>query len=701
MSSEAPKLDAPVHSVKGIGSKRAEVLRTVGIETVEDLLYYLPRRYLDRSHVLPIAKLPLDEEVTVIGEVEAAGFRKGGKPRFVMTLGDRTGLLECIWFQGLQYMRRRFSQGDTLAVSGKVSFFRVKQMVHPEVEVLSAAGEESLLHTGRVIPIYPGTEELRVGRLDSRGLRRLIRGALDDFAPQIEETLPEEVIDQNGLLSLKDAIVAAHFPDSWEEIEHARTRLAFDELFYFELLLALRKRRQTERADGIPFERVGTLISRLLERLPFELTDAQKRVLREIRADMKRPYPMNRLLQGDVGSGKTLVAVIAMLIAIENGYQAALMAPTEILAEQHFLTLRRFLEDLGVNVRLLIGGMPASERTAAYAELADGAAQIAVGTHALIQEDVAFARLGLAIVDEQHRFGVMQRAALRSKGPKPDVLVMTATPIPRTLALTLYGDLDVSVLDEMPPGRQPIRTVTRSIESRPQILSFIRDQVAEGRQAYIVYPLVEESEKIDLAAAVHSYEELRDGAFSDLRIGLLHGRMRSEEKEHTMAAFSRGEIDVLVGTTVIEVGVDVPNASVMLIEHAERFGLFQLHQMRGRVGRGPHASYCILVRPDEATDDAQTRLNAMKRTSDGFEIAETDLELRGPGQLMGTRQSGMPELRIAHLLRDAELLVDARRDAFATIEKDPLLERPEHRMMRNRLLGGRWRPAGLGLLDIG
>jgi len=701
VSSDVPRLDAPIRSVKGIGDKRADALRTVGIETVEDLLYYLPRRYLDRSHVLPISQLPLDEEVTVIGEVEAAGFRRGGKPRFVMTLGDRTGFLECVWFRGLEYMRRRFSQGDTLAVSGKVSFFRVKQMVHPEVEVLSSAGEESLLHTGRVIPIYPGTAELRARRLDSRGLRRLVRGALDEFAPWIEETLTEEVIERNGLLPLREAITAAHFPDSWDQTEHARARLAFDELFYFELLLALRKRHQAVSADGIAFERVGTLVSRLLERLPFELTDAQKRVLREIRADMKQPYPMNRLLQGDVGSGKTLVAVIAILIAIENGYQTALMAPTEILAEQHFLTLRRFLEGLEINVRLLIGGMLASERSTAHAEFAAGTVQIAVGTHALIQEDVEFASLGLAIVDEQHRFGVMQRAALRAKGPKPDVLVMTATPIPRTLALTLYGDLDVSVLDEMPPGRGTIRTAIRSIKRRSQILRFIRDQVSEGRQAYIVYPLVEESEKIDLAAAVRSYEELRDGAFSDLRVGLLHGRMRSEEKERTMAAFSGGEIDVLVGTTVIEVGVDVPNASVMLIEHAERFGLFQLHQMRGRVGRGPHASYCILVRHGKATDEAQTRLNAMARTNDGFEIAEVDLELRGPGELMGTRQSGMPELRIANLLRDAELLERAREDAFATVEEDPTLEHPEHRMVRGRLLRGRWRRAGLGLIDIG
>ena len=701
MSSEVPRLNASIRSVKGVGEKRADALGTAGIETVEDLLYYIPRRYLDRSHVLPISRLPLNEEVTVIGEVESFGFRRGGKPRFVMTLGDRTGFLECIWFRGLEYMRRRFSTGDTVAVSGKVGFFRTKQMVHPEVEILSSQGEESLLHTGRVIPIYPGTAELKARRLDSRGLRRTVRAALDEFAPRIEETLSEEVIERNGLMPLEEAITAVHFPDSWDQAQLARSRLAFDELFYFELLLALRRARHAASADGIAFERVGALVSRLLEQLPFELTAAQKRVTREIRADMKRPYPMSRLLQGDVGSGKTLVAVITMLIAIENGYQAALMAPTEILAEQHFLTLRRFLEELGVNVRLLIGGMPASERSTAHAELADGAAQIAVGTHALIQGDVQFARLGLAIVDEQHRFGVMQRASLRGKGPKPDVLVMTATPIPRTLALTLYGDLDVSVLDEMPPGRGTIRTAIRSGDRRSQILRFVRDQVSEGRQAYIVYPLVEESERSDLAAAVKSYEELRDGAFSDLRVGLLHGRMRSEEKEGTMAAFSRGEIDVLVGTTVIEVGIDVPNASVMLVEHAERFGLFQLHQMRGRVGRGPHASYCILVRYGKPSDDADMRLNTMARTNDGFEIAEVDLELRGPGELMGTRQSGMPELRIAHLLRDAELLECARRDAFAMIEEDPMLERPEHRNVRDRLLGGRWGRAGLGLIGVG
>ncbi|MCK5118217.1 MAG: ATP-dependent DNA helicase RecG [Candidatus Latescibacteria bacterium] len=675
----------PVHALPGIGPKRAQVLASVGVETVEDLLYYIPRRYIDRSKILPISQLPMGEEVTVLGRVERFGMRKSakrGKARFVLTLGDETGFLCCVWFSGTRYMEKLFSVGDLVAVSGKVALYGEKQITHPEFEILSSKGETDLLHTGRVIPLYPSNAELKNAGLDSRGFRRIIKRGLDEVGSSIRDALPETIRRRGDLLPLSEALVAIHFPSASEEGEAARKRLAFDELFAMQVRLAQQRRRRIADPDGIAFPYVGESLAKLLHRLPFDLTEAQKRVMREIRADMKCPRPMNRLLQGDVGSGKTLVALMSMLIAVENGHQAALMAPTEILSEQHFLTTRRLLEKLGARVVLLVGGMKKAQRDRTLKEIAEGTAQIIVGTHALIQADIAFHRLGLVVIDEQHRFGVIQRKMLGEKGRKPDVLVMTATPIPRTLSLTMYGDLDVSILDEMPPGRSPVRTVRRSASNRSGVFQFVRDQVREGRQAYIVYPLVEESEKMDLKAAAESYDALRHGPLTGLRLKLLHGRMKNEEKEATMRAFQAGEVDVLVSTTVIEVGMDAPNATLMIVEHAERFGLTQLHQLRGRVGRGNHLSYCVLITDEHLSDEAKMRLGAMTRTHDGFKIAEIDLELRGPGTFFGTKQSGMPELRIADLVQDTALLQIARREAFALIKDDPSFGEAAHKRIR-------------------
>ena len=686
--SDARALSMPVRYLKGIGPKRAAALRSVGVETVEDLLLYIPRDYLDRSRMASLADLPLGREVTAIGTVaHISSTPSRRKAPFVVALEDDTGTLQCVWFQGAAYMKDRFSVGDSLVVSGRVEVSHGnRQMIHPEFEIIVDEDQE-LMHTARIIPVYPLAAELKRTGLTSRGLRRLIKPALVEFAPLFTDSLPPQVLARNSIIPLPEAMIGIHFPDSLEEAARARSRLAFEEWFYLQLMLALKSHQRKTKPDGIAFARVGRSAADLLGRLPFELTNAQKRVLREIRADMKRPATMSRLLQGDVGSGKTLVALVAMLIATENGYQAALMAPTEILAEQHFLTLHGLLEELGVAVVLLVGGMRSVARREALSAIESGEAHIVVGTHALIEEGVAFRNLGLVIIDEQHRFGVMQRATLQQKGLRPDVLVMTATPIPRTLSLTVYGDLDVSIIDEMPPGRRPIKTAWRSESKREEIFGFVRNEVGRGRQAYIVYPLVEESEKSDLKAATESYEELRAHVFPDCRLALLHGRMRNEEKEAAMAAFKQHEVDILVSTTVIEVGVDVPNAAVMVVEHAERFGLSQLHQLRGRVGRGEHQSYCILIAYYPVSEEARTRLSTMARTNDGFEIAEVDLELRGPGEFFGTRQSGMPELRIADVLRDQKLLIQARKEAFALVEEDPHLELPEHARVKETLLG--------------
>ncbi len=672
----------------GVGQKRKEQLAGVEIQTISDLLYYFPRRYLDRSQITPIAKVNPNTETTVIGRIESCGIKRGRKTRFIIYLFDGTGYIQCVWFNQVQLWERIFKAGETIAFHGKVAYYGGLQMVHPDFDKLS--DEESLpdqvLNTSAIIALYPSSEALgRVG-LDSRGFRRLMKEALKSYGDLIPESLTPSIIGQYQLVPLTTALHQIHFPTSAESLAQAQQRLKFNELFFLELMLAFRKRYMALRTRGIEFKVVGEKTRNLVENLPFQLTEAQKRVLREIRADMKRENPMYRLVQGDVGSGKTIVALISMLIAVENGYQAALMAPTEILAEQHYFTISQLLEGLQVKTALVVGAQNAQERQQLTAGLRSGEIDIIVGTHALIQAGIEFHKLGLVIIDEQHRFGVVQRVMLREKGFNPDVIVMTATPIPRTLSLTLFGDLDVSIIDELPAGRMAIKTVWRYEEKRAEIYQFVKTQVQAGHQAYIVFPLVEESEKSDLRAATESYEKLCAETFRDLKVALLHGRLKSAEKESIMRRFKAGDLQILVTTTVIEVGVDVPQATIMVIEHAERFGLTQLHQLRGRVGRGAEQSFCILIAVPPLTAEAQKRLNTMIRTNDGFQIAEVDLEIRGPGEFFGTRQHGLPELRLANLLEDKQLLLDARKAAFELIARDPQLLSDEARAVREHFI---------------
>ncbi|MFI5252663.1 MAG: ATP-dependent DNA helicase RecG [Bacteroidota bacterium] len=722
-------LKTPVQFIKGIGPKRAATLDSLGIRTVHDLLYYFPRRYLDLSRVEKIGALTSlinsDEWVSVVGQVRS--FQLMGrrfKQRFEMTLGDETGTIQLTFFQNAHYFKTAFQIGDTLAVSGRVTAFRNRpQMIHPAIDRLSGDKEEGddkdqYLKTAGIISQYSSSEELRIVHLDSKGIRRIMKNALDMYLHELDDFLPSTIGKANNLIALRDAIKQIHFPGSDSELENARYRLKFDELFILQVLLALRRKHSTVDLPGIAFNVESKLARKLVDSLPFTLTKAQVKVIKDIAGDMKSARPMNRLLQGDVGSGKTIVAAVSMLIAIDNGYQAAFMAPTEILAEQHFHTLAKLFKDLPVNVRLLVSGQKKRLRTDILEDIQRGSAQLVVGTHALIQEGVEFGKLGMVVIDEQHRFGVMQRSILKEKGVVshngrlyPDVLVMTATPIPRTLSLTIYGDLDVSVIDELPRHRKPIKTVIRTESQQQSVYDFIRSEIISGRQVYIVYPLVEESEKLDLKAATESYEFLRTKVFIDCKVGLLHGRMAPEEKDSIMEEFKSKKLDILVATTVVEVGIDVPNASVMIIEHAERFGLSQLHQLRGRVGRGVEQSYCILMAPDwlgskvrrisslNEDDDEQDRmiverrLSTMLKTTDGFKIAEIDLELRGPGDFFGTRQSGMPELQIANLITDGEILTLARKEAFALIDRDPHLDlaadQPLKKYFNERLTGAR------------
>jgi len=686
-SSGRTRLEDSVQYLKGVGPKKADALKEEGIQTVEDLIYYIPRRYLDRSTITPINELSLNSRATVLGQVEAFGMKYGRrwrrKNRYQVIIRDETGVLTLIWFEGIRYVKNKFKEGDTVIASGYVKFYDGLQIPHPEFEIISQKGEE-LIHTGRVIPLYPSTAILKKLHLDSRGIRSIVKPFLDKH--NIKETFPPEMASSLNLLPLGQALKNIHFPDSLDLAEEARQRLAFDELFYLELMLALRKRRYSKAEKGIQFKSPGKLIRGLLKQLRFELTLAQKKVSREIVNDMISSKRMNRLLQGDVGSGKTIVALVAILLAVENDYQAAIMAPTEILAEQHFLTIHHLLESLGVKTVLLTGSMIGSRRKEILKSIENGQAKVVIGTHALIQEGVEFKRLGLTVIDEQHRFGVMQRAKLKGKGFSPDVLVMTATPIPRTLALTVYGDLDVSVIDQMPPGRKKIKTSLLNEKSSQKLYDFLEDELKRGHQAYIVYPLVEESEKLDLKAATESFEHLQKKVFPHRKVALLHGRIKSDLREKIMKDFRNRRFDILVCTTVIEVGLDVPNATVMVIEHAERFGLSQLHQLRGRIGRGADQSHCFLKAEPPLSDEAKKRLDAMCRSDDGFKIAEWDLRLRGPGEFFGTRQHGLPELKIADIMTDVNLLYRAREWAFRIIEDDPQLNRKENSGLRMKFL---------------
>jgi ATP-dependent DNA helicase RecG len=682
-------LQGSLQYLKGVGPKRASDLKHAGLTTVEDLLYRFPIRYEDRSHFQTIASLKPNVAAAVSGEVISSGIRPTRRPRFrifEMLLRDHTGSMRAIWFNQ-PFLKDVFKPHQRVILYGKLELNSYGlQMQSPQYEILEDheddenaprhegdhGGAEAAIHTGRIVPVYEKT-----GTLTTKMQRTLVHQVLQSLPRDIQDPLPDIVRRRQQLIDRRTALEGVHFPSPDAPLADlnafhspAHRRLIFEEFFLFQLGIVLRRRHADAERKGRPVVVTDATREAVRKVLPFKLTGDQRTVIKEIVTDMQRPQPMNRLLQGDVGSGKTIVALMASLVAMENNLQVAFMAPTEILAEQHFFNIRRLLESSRFRLTLLTGGTPARKRREMLAELAGGSMQMVIGTHALVQEDVAFRELGLAIIDEQHRFGVLQRATLRAKGLHPDVLVMTATPIPRTLALTTYGDLDVSVMREMPPGRQPISTTARPESRRDEVYAFVRREIEQGRQAYVIYPLVEESAKVDLKAATEMADHLSQDIFPEFRVALLHGRLKQDAKDRVMNAFVRGEFDILVSTTVIEVGVDVPNVSVMVIEHAERFGLSQLHQLRGRVGRGAHKSFCILLYQSPLAEQGRERLKALTDTSDGFEIAERDLQLRGPGDFFGTRQSGLPTLRVGDLLRDHALMEAARREAVAALD-DP------------------------------
>lgn len=677
-------LFSDVRFLKGIGPAKAKILGEHNISTVFDLFFYIPRKYLDYRNILPINKIKEGETVTVIGEVTSFGFMYGRKRRYIVNIMDQTGHLELVWFSGYKYLEKLFEEGDILSVTGKIGFYDGYQIAHPEFEIISGKDDEPI-HTQRIIPVYHETAILKQVKLHSRGLRRIIKYALDQLQQISCETIPDELRHKFKLLGLREAISQVHFPASLEMAEKGYSRLAFEELFYLELLLAARHRKRATQEPGIAFPPPKILGRKLLDNLSFEPTGAQKKVLREIYADMAKPHPMNRLLQGDVGCGKTIVGVLTILGAIESGYQAAFMVPTEVLAEQHGFGLAKILNGLNIRIAVFTGSTLGKKRKKIIEAIAAGDIDIVIGTHTLIQEKVQFKELGLIVIDEQHKFGVAQRGILQKKGLSPDTLVMTATPIPRTLAMTLYGDLDVSIINEMPPGRSPVKTSFVPTEKRTNMYNFIYEQIKLGRQAYIVYPLVEESEKIDLKAATESYERLRSETFPDLKLALLHGRLKGAEKNQIMLAFKAGQVDIIVATTVVEVGLDVANVTIMVIEHAERFGLSQLHQLRGRIGRGKFQSYCFFLSEASLSRDAEARLSILCKTNDGFKIAEADMAIRGPGEIMGTRQHGLPELKVAKLT-DAEMLSLARQSAFEIISDDEALLKPQNKLLREVLI---------------
>jgi len=655
----------------------------VGLHTVEDLLYRFPIRYEDRGTFQTIAALRPGVTASVVGEVVGGGIRPTRRPRFKifeLVVRDRTGALRAIWFNQ-PFLNDVFKPHQRVILYGKLELTsHGLQLQNPQYEVLPQGSEdaeslehdEETVHTGRIVPIYEKT-----GTVTTKMQRVLVHHALASLPEALPDPLPMALRERRGILDRRTAIFQAHFPPEHASLDElnafrspAQQRLIFEEFFLFQCGLVLRKRRASDEVKPRAVVITDEIRESARRVLPFRLTGDQKKVIGEIVADMRRPHPMNRLLQGDVGSGKTIVALMAALVAMENGFQVAFMAPTEILAEQHYINIRRLLESSRFRVALLTGTTPAKKRRETQAELAGGSMHLVVGTHALVEDPVAFRELGLAIIDEQHRFGVMQRAALRAKGMHPDILVMTATPIPRTLALTTYGDLDVSVMREMPPGRKPIKTIAKPETRRDDIYDFVRKELDLGRQTYVIYPLIEESAKIDLRAATEMADHLQHDVFPAYRVALLHGRMKPDEKDRVMHAFARGEFHILVSTTVVEVGVDVPNASVMVVEHAERFGLSQLHQLRGRVGRGAHQSYCVLLYQAPLSESGRERLKALTDSTDGFVIAERDLALRGPGDFFGTRQSGMPTLRVGDLLRDHQMMEDARREAIEALDDE-------------------------------
>lgn len=726
MTSSEQKLQSPVQFIKTVGPKRGALMEKSGLRTVRDLLFCFPTRYLDRSTLLTSTQAVqyvlngYEGEITIIGKVigiekKQVRGRARGNEILLVNMRDEKGFFEMIWFQGAKYFEDRFEAGQIYAVSARPTFSKYGnlQFAHPDFDRITEDESKHFFSTGKIIPFYRIPKELRNSNIGDLSFRKIVTFALDEYLQYIEESLPEEIVKRHNLLPLSETVRIMHYPNSKDEIEQAKRRLKFEELFFLEILVAMRKNNYKLRIKGHSLQVQSSMVKDFLSVLPFDLTNAQKNVLHEIRADMLNGEPMNRLLQGDVGSGKTIVALIAMLIAIDSGYQAAFMAPTEILADQHARSINKMLEPFlekfpqyKIKTALVIGGQGKAKRNTELDTIARSGANIIIGTHALFEGQVVFNKLGLVVIDEQHRFGVIQRARLIQKGEAPDCLVMSATPIPRTLSMTLYGDLDVSIIDEMPKNRIPIRTDLRGEQRLPLIYKFIHDKVKEGYQAFVVYPLVEESEKLELKAAQQHYDELSTTFLKDMRVGLLHGRMKWQQKEEVMNRFAAKEFDVLIATTVIEVGIDIPNANIMVINDAHHFGLSQLHQLRGRVGRGTQQSYCILVAPDEVAAasakikdnieylapallekyKASIRLQTMVKYLDGFKVAEVDLKLRGPGDIFGTKQSGFPEFKYADITEDGVLLVEAKKEAFDIIHNDEKLSLPEHKLIAKNLL---------------
>ncbi|MBI4550050.1 MAG: ATP-dependent DNA helicase RecG [Candidatus Omnitrophica bacterium] len=656
-------LSRPVRYLRGVGPKRSEALQRLGIETIGDLFYFFPRRYEDRSRFVTVESVAAGQFVTLKVSVLSKTLKRlRAMTIFEMALGDSSGFIHATWFNQ-PYLARQFSEGDELIVSGKADVYNSRlQLNSPEYEVLTGSTEDTV-HTGRIVPVYPLSEGL-----GQRGIRRAVKELIDAYADEAADFMPEDLRDRLGLDRLPEAIRNVHFPESQELLECARRRLIFDEFFLFELALLAKIHRDRRATRAYPFSHTEKVTENFKKSLPFGLTGGQLEVIGEIARDAAKPVPMRRLLQGDVGSGKTVVATFCIAWAQRNGIQSVLMAPTEVLAEQHYQTVSRLLSPFGTRCVLLTGSTPASERGEILADLRSGRAPVAIGTHSLIQDEIKFSKLGLVVIDEQHKFGVRQRSALLAGGIKPHLLVMTATPIPRTLGLTLYGDLDISTIRELPAGRKPIQTFWITQAREEEVLRRIAEKLKEGEQAYVIYPVIEETEKSDLAAAKKGYADLRGGVFRDFQVGLIHGRLSRQEKDRVMKDFKEGKVKVLVSTSLVEVGIDNPNATHMVIEHAEKFGLSQLHQLRGRIGRGDRDSYCFLF-GEPTTEEGKRRLRVLTKTQDGFAIAEEDLALRGPGDFLGTRQSGVPLFKIGDLLRDADLLRLARAEAARLIER--------------------------------
>jgi ATP-dependent DNA helicase RecG len=723
MNSQKEKIiEQSVQYVKSVGPKRAESFNKIGIYTIRDLLFYFPSRHLDRTTVLTAAKAygyvmnGYDGEITIIAKVIDKEKRRFGKKELLkVQFQDSTGYFACVWFQSIKYFYSAFNENDIIAISSKpeIDKYGHLQFIHPDYDRITEEESDNFLHTGKIIPFYKIPKELRKGAIGDLSLRRIINHAVDKYIDCLSETLPEDLIKQNNLISLNSAVKNFHFPENKEMFEAAKHRFKFEELFYLEILVALRKYNYQTRLPGNKMKIKTNLVSDFLKVLPFKLTKSQLHVLTEIKNDMLSEKPMNRLLQGDVGCGKTIVSLIAALIAVDNGFQAVLMVPTELLADQHAKTVSSLMKRLSANnnkyqlkVSLLIGGLKKSARDKELADIELNGADIIIGTHALFEEKVKFNNLGLVIIDEQHRFGVRQRGLIQSKGITPDVLLMSATPIPRTLSMTVYGDLDISVIETLPKNRLPVKTVLRGERNLPDIYQFIIDKHKQGYQSFIVYPLVEESEKLELKAATEYFNQLINSYLKKLRVGLIHGRMKWQEKEEVMLLFLKKQFDVLISTTVIEVGIDIPDANIILINDAHRFGLSQLHQLRGRVGRSDKQAYCILVTTDGLAAKQNTgelelnylsklqlekykaviRLQTMTNYTDGFKIAEVDMKLRGPGDIFGTKQSGFPELKFVDLIEDQELILKTKNISFELVNTDPMLKLPENKIVKNNLL---------------